>query len=202
MKLNLMAAVAVSAAVALGVPAAQAAIATYTLSGVWDGTFNGQSIDGKTFAFTLVADTDDIVTVGTAEFIDTLQSGTLTIDGLGPFTLTNPLRLVHDTDGGTTYFDQWSPNLRQIFGWQTAGPSVSLTSSFGPVGSTITENTSDIIPTSGGPLQFDLKVGGPQLMFSAVVAGVPEPASWAMMTLGFGGMGAVLRRRRRTAAYA
>jgi hypothetical protein len=29
------------------------------------------------------------------------------------------------------------------------------------------------------------------------VAGVPEPASWALMILGFGGAGAVLRRRRR-----
>jgi choice-of-anchor C domain-containing protein len=32
------------------------------------------------------------------------------------------------------------------------------------------------------------------------VAGVPEPASWAMMLLGFGGMGAVLRRQRRPVA--
>lgn len=109
---------------------------------------------------------------------------------------------MHVTDSGVTYFDQYSPNLRQIFAWQTAGPMVSLGSSFGPVGSTITENTSDIIPTTGGPLAFDLKVGGPQLVFSAVVAGVPEPASWAMMTLGFGGLGATLRRRRRMAACA
>jgi choice-of-anchor C domain-containing protein len=32
------------------------------------------------------------------------------------------------------------------------------------------------------------------------VAGVPEPASWAMMLLGFGGLGAVLRRQRRPVA--
>jgi hypothetical protein len=32
------------------------------------------------------------------------------------------------------------------------------------------------------------------------VSGVPEPATWAMMLVGFGGMGAVLRRRRRLAA--
>ena len=36
--------------------------------------------------------------------------------------------------------------------------------------------------------------------FSAAAA-VPEPAAWALMTLGFGGLGAVLRRRR-TAAVA
>ncbi|HZZ32934.1 MAG TPA: PEPxxWA-CTERM sorting domain-containing protein [Phenylobacterium sp.] len=32
--------------------------------------------------------------------------------------------------------------------------------------------------------------------------GVPEPASWALMLLGFGGIGAVLRRRRPAAALA
>lgn len=32
----------------------------------------------------------------------------------------------------------------------------------------------------------------------AQVAGVPEPATWAMMLLGFGAMGVSLRRRRRT----
>jgi hypothetical protein len=32
--------------------------------------------------------------------------------------------------------------------------------------------------------------------------GVPEPASWALMIAGFGGIGAMLRRRRDTAAVA
>ena len=29
-----------------------------------------------------------------------------------------------------------------------------------------------------------------------VAAGVPEPATWAMMLVGFGGLGGLLRRRR------
>lgn len=35
---------------------------------------------------------------------------------------------------------------------------------------------------------------------SSAVAAVPEPATWAMMLIGFGGMGVALRRRRRTAS--
>jgi hypothetical protein len=31
---------------------------------------------------------------------------------------------------------------------------------------------------------------------------VPEPATWAMMLMGFGGLGVALRARRRTAAIA
>ncbi len=36
----------------------------------------------------------------------------------------------------------------------------------------------------------------------AAPTGVPEPASWAMMLLGLGGLGAVMRRRRSQAAFA
>lgn len=44
----------------------------------------------------------------------------------------------------------------------------------------------------GGGIQIDNVVLG-----APVVSAVPEPATWAMMILGFGGVGAVLRNRRR-----
>ena len=31
---------------------------------------------------------------------------------------------------------------------------------------------------------------------NVIIAEVPEPATWAMMILGFGGVGAMMRRRR------
>lgn len=37
---------------------------------------------------------------------------------------------------------------------------------------------------------------------SAVVAAVPEPTTWAMMLIGFGGIGYSMRRRRKSAAIA
>ncbi|HEY0436902.1 MAG TPA: PEPxxWA-CTERM sorting domain-containing protein, partial [Phenylobacterium sp.] len=37
---------------------------------------------------------------------------------------------------------------------------------------------------------------------SAANAGVPEPASWALMLVGFGGVGALARGRRRTPSVA
>lgn len=42
--------------------------------------------------------------------------------------------------------------------------------------------------------------GGPSVNFDFAVAGVPEPASWALMIGGFGLVGAVARRRRAVAA--
>ena len=48
---------------------------------------------------------------------------------------------------------------------------------------------------SGGIEVDDLQFG------AAGPAGVPEPAGWAMMLIGFGGLGAVIRRRRARHAF-
>jgi hypothetical protein len=45
---------------------------------------------------------------------------------------------------------------------------------------------------------------GPNRLGSVILGGgaIPEPATWAMMLLGFGGVGALLRNRKRQAAFA
>jgi hypothetical protein len=48
---------------------------------------------------------------------------------------------------------------------------------------------------------FNISVDGTPLTFS-LDNGVPEPAEWGLMIAGFGGVGAVLRSRRRAAALA
>ncbi|MGZ3402835.1 MAG: PEPxxWA-CTERM sorting domain-containing protein [Phenylobacterium sp.] len=73
-----------------------------------------------------------------------------------------------------------------------------------------TDHTISFTATQAGSVQIDLRSysvdgRGPLLDNVALdVTGgsVPEPASWALMILGFGGAGAVLRRRRRTALAA
>ena len=55
-------------------------------------------------------------------------------------------------------------------------------------------NTLDFSVTDGGPptaLRVDDLAGT-----ASLAGGVPEPATWAMMVLGFAGLGAVIRRRR------
>jgi len=48
--------------------------------------------------------------------------------------------------------------------------------------------------------QYAAAAGNQVIASVAATGGVPEPAAWALMVLGFGGLGAVLRRRR--AAFA
>jgi len=50
-----------------------------------------------------------------------------------------------------------------------------------------------------GPSNLDVVINGPTTNFSITQispAAVPEPATWAMMLLGFGAIGAAMRRRR------
>ena len=76
-------------------------------------------------------------------------------------------------------------------------------SSFFPSG---TSGSSEIIRVSDGVIRQPYS-GVVQIATTVSTApnggGVPEPATWAMMLLGFGGLGALLRRRRRASgAYA
>ena len=48
----------------------------------------------------------------------------------------------------------------------------------------------DVVSDNSGGVSFNL---------ASVTQGVPEPASWAMMLLGFFGLGALMRKRRRRA---
>lgn len=52
--------------------------------------------------------------------------------------------------------------------------------------------------TTGGGYESDNHTVG----FFTAMGGVPEPATWAMMLMGFGGMGAMMRGRRKQAAAA
>jgi len=60
-------------------------------------------------------------------------------------------------------------------------------------------------PNANATYRLDLTAGGNTLTsFAQVgtgsVAAVPEPATWALMLLGFGGMGVAMRRQRRASA--
>lgn len=55
--------------------------------------------------------------------------------------------------------------------------------------------TSDLVNT-------DSLTGNVGATLTSVKGGVPEPTTWALMILGFGGVGAMLRRRRTTTVFA
>ncbi|RYE57534.1 MAG: PEP-CTERM sorting domain-containing protein, partial [Hyphomicrobiales bacterium] len=66
----------------------------------------------------------------------------------------------------------------------------------GPTGQSTTTFT---VGTTGNTiLRYSRQNGTPSILVVDAVSPVPEPATWAMMMLGFGAMGAVIRRRKTT----
>jgi len=98
----------------------------------------------------------------------------------------------------TTNGEAWT-----VYGTNTAGSLTGATQLV--TGSS--EVTQQVLPNLGTYKYYDFVetgTGGGQnfLITKLTTTAVPEPASWMMMILGFGGLGALLRRRRAPADLA
>ena len=126
--------------------------------------------------------------------VDAFVNGADT-DGAGPFLAVNNGALADGTPSGST----------TSFGRAPAGNV--LTTEFGANGLTGTENSTTYIfrtnALSFNNLGFFGVIDGSTLsgrtfMPTGAPSAVPEPATWAMMLVGFGAMGVAMRRRRAT----
>ena len=110
-----------------------------------------------------------------------------------------------------------APTTTQTFGlwgwsidWSGAGGGLPVSNPFDPTASgvftrsilagqtyTVGLNGNPNLSSTGG--DFSSFMNG---QFNWSIAGVPEPATWAMMLVGFGGMGAAMRVRRKSLATA
>ena len=182
--------------------AAQAATITYTFEGVGQGDLNGAAFNGD-FTVTLVGDTTT-VTTGVGQLINdatsaSFSSGALsaTLTGLGNSVRVNtdptifPALIFGQTQPAPTFFVA-EGTVNPVFGAYDLASNLALTSG------SVTAIPQTFL-TSSGDLDF---TNISALSFEAVVAGVPEPGSWALMLIGVGGLGGALRLNRRQAKAA
>ena len=99
----------------------------------------------------------------------------------------------------------WTITLQSIYGggaWGAGGTQLGLYTNTGPV---VGNNGANVVagPFGGaGPYQvtahYSIVANAPGTNESniEILAGVPEPGTWAMMIMGFGAAGAMIRRRR------
>lgn len=189
----------------LALPAvADAAPFVYTFGGVGSGTANGTTFDGA-FTFTFYGDTANIDASASPFYYLRNVGGTFT-EGSFTASIDPTVTLVATADSATPRINFFNAAFDNGLGIND--PSLTgygLASSIGPLtvsapGSassflTPTFNTNgDGFATSGGVVRL---VTNTSLTFTAQPFGaVPEPATWSMMVLGFGIIGAALRRRR------
>jgi hypothetical protein len=207
MKVTALALAVVVGGLACG--SANAAIITYELSGSAGYTLGGVVHSG-TFDIVGTGDTANVVTPPTPFPADDLINGTL------PAGLSNAPFSIAITLDGTAFnvigdgYVFVAPSVNGLgFGSPSAGDFIhfiapqlatyDLVSNLGPiVGAGFGSSTQSVL-TTGGALLFG-EISNAQ--FSSATAGVPEPVSWTLMLLGFGGIGALLRGRRPRSALA
>jgi hypothetical protein len=189
----------------LAATSAHAVVIDYVFTGVADGTLNNVAFTNAAFTITEVSNTSTEGDFGGGEISNTSTSATFTV-GASSGTLTGTLNEVVDNQNsgqGSMIFGQ-----SNSMGFAGEGLDNSFFETYG-----LTTATS-VIPgdppsfqsqtytTSLGNLVF---TSASSANFQAVIpsaGGVPEPASWALMLVGFGGVGSILRsvRRRRSLA--
>lgn len=183
------------AAIAACVPAAMATPITFTISTTGSGTLGATVFTDATLTFTQISDTGLVSACGTGIVCaPEVTSNTVTISGLGTFTVDDSTQFFNNT-GTTTvgFFDAVQSDLLDVS--DPAFATYDLQSALGPITDTIVSVPFTSVVTDGGTLAFtgDSENG----TFDAVLGTAPEPGSLLLMLAGAIPLGAGLLRRRR-----
>ena len=162
------------------------------------GTPLGPDIANLPASDSVAYGTNDTYTAGETGYTNPLtvqffQAGTSTPENVTNFFLSlyngntvNVDYTLQDNLGNNATFDI-PPNFssgQQVFGFASAGNSFTITAG----------------PAAGGCCGWDFFIDN--IGFNQALPAIPEPATWAMMLVGFFGLGAAMRRSRRGPAPA
>jgi hypothetical protein len=174
----------------LAAGAAQAETITYKISGVGSWTLDGVAQRGA-FTVTLVGDTTGVFNDAGTLF-NNATDFTFDLNGTS-YGFTGSTGYVFDDPSGTGAVGFGGVDDFLDLTNNPAFTTYGLTTNLSPALGDFRDADPQFAPTTGGDLIF---TSADALEFSAVV---PEPAAWALMLTGIGGLGAMLRSRRKLA---
>jgi PEP-CTERM motif len=183
-----------------------------------DYTFKAAST-GDVNAYFFSSDAGDLDLIG---ILDTTQGTSISFglpnhmsnvgDAYGPLAVNVGDTLVFEMEntalgntGGESNIVYSDASLNGPFDFSTPGAGTNhvYSTSYSSDGSVFPVGTLTYVAFEDLPRPVsDLDYNDSSFLVSNVTTGVPEPASWAVMLLGFGAVGAIARSRRRVAAVA
>lgn len=172
-------------------PAAGAATLRYDMSFMALGFFEGQAFDSRLVTFWGESDTGAIENGAPEIYRIYGIPASVTIAGLGSARMTDTFQLAANQRDDRIGLVNLT-NLAATVYLPIDNLTYDLSASFGAV-SGPTYSSGGRVETDRGALSF--RILGP-VTYRAVVGGVPEPESWALMIGGFGLAGLALRRRK------
>jgi hypothetical protein len=175
---------------------------TYTESGIGSGSLGGITFSDASITIMGTGDTASAVTSGTHS-VNPISNISLDVSGFAQATFTSTTglaqRAVGVSGGISTSFAGFvasdtggnQNDIMVTFG--SAFDGYDLTTAIGPInGPGFFVDTT--FATTGGV--FSLQSLNGNTTFTATIAAVPEPSTWAMMILGFAGIGFMAYRRK------
>jgi hypothetical protein len=169
---------------------------TYTEQATASGTFDGIAFTDETVTLTMNNSTTNVTSGGPGLFFN---AGTVTLSiGGGPaVTFTDQTHVFsNQSSPAAVGFEDVSSSDDILDTVSASFATYDLTTTIGPIVGSEVINAGFSFPTTGGA--FVLTSVG-DVTFTAATTVVPEPSSWAMMLIGFAGLGYAGYRRARAA---
>jgi PEP-CTERM motif len=168
---------------------------TYTLETTASGSLGGTSFTDATVILSMTNNTTN-VTNSPSGFFNNVGTVTVSVGGGTAVTFTNSTQIFSAQSVFTVGFDD--ADVGDIV--DNAGApfaTYDLKTSIGPIIGRASINEGSSFPTTGGA--FVLTSVGESATFTAATSAIPEPSTWAMMLIGFAGLGYAGYRRARAA---
>jgi hypothetical protein len=172
-------------AVAVSPAAAPAALLIYTETADVSGSLNGVSFTDNVLTLEAIGDTSSVSGGPSVFFLDVAPL-TFTLSGGGSGTFTDETGLMANQTARIAGFADFTTDLGILYTTSTAFATYDLRTVIGPETGGAVFNPGFSFATSAGALVIE---GRPLSFAATFTATVPEPSTWAMLLLGFAGLG-------------
>jgi hypothetical protein len=177
---------------------ASATLITYTETVDATGSLNGVAFTDDLLTITAVGDTSSIIG-GSGVFVSILPTD-FTLSGGGSGAFTDTIQVVSNQNTKVAGFGDNTTNEAILFTANGVFASYDLSTVIGPVSGGSVFNGGVPFATSAGNLVINSVSGN--ATFTASTGAVPETSTWAMMLIGFAGLGFAGYRQRQKLAGA